>query len=990
MLLDGKPLDDLELYPELLENYEDLVEHLQLNYNQKETRESAARELQLHLSVKPKRINDLDDYAAKLEKLVDTIERGASKESIMRRKLDLLVDSIPNECKSKCVGIKHSNFREAITYMKTIWSYDLTAVLSAKGHNSILNRNPNNASKSNDKQKRPDNPNGKDTSNIKCHGCGKTGHIRPRCPENTTNNKTGNNIINTGKYQVEKVHKKIKQLKKQELIAIEILVNEVKVVALCDTGTNVVTIHPDLAKYLGLKNNRTAHISTIAGKKCEKMSNHPLIVKYKDRSTTISETMIAMQPCSFSLYQLIIGNQVMKNLGLEIDIINLSVTTKKKAIHTSMMIQEKDETFDKTEFINSIKQRFPNSYAKFKGDAGPEKVYVEKMEFEKKSPAPMKMYSIPKNLKEEHTKLVKEMLNQGIIEHSSSTKIHPTLLLKKPNSEEYRFLFDGRLYNQLMIKINSYPNDANKIFLEIKDFTHISKIDLSNAFHQFSIHKENREYFAFNSQLGTMQYKRLIMRGKNSTILFQLAMERTFKEIKKYIKIFVDDVIILTSGSFDFHRSILFKFFNICNNLEMKVSLAKCQFNAKYIKFLSYKVGPRGITPCDESVDKLIRRYVPTSKKELYNFLQSASYFRRCLPNFASKTADLFTLAAGKNSKIEFSKENMEAFESIKEDLIKAPKLAFYNPSFKTFLTTDASNNAVEAYLSQVDPSTNEERPIAFWSAKLPTTIKDRCPTYTELYAIEHALRYFGYLVANISLTIRSDHKSLGKIMTTSNKKYIELLHGIDSHFCHITYIPGCNNQVADLLSRLNDPKECNNINTSITSSLQAIKPSQLTESIAQLCNRMNIAEEQQRDVNIQHALNDGHINNFKIATHDQEIVKINFGGCEKIYLPLKLIHPILELAHDFNNHQGFKKMTKMLNSFYSPFFKKMIKDKVNSCDTCLKHNVIPTKHPIPKVIPFYEVMENLVMDFSGPHSEEGKYKEKYLLVIVDTSSKYL
>uniref|UniRef100_A0A0K0FFP3 Integrase catalytic domain-containing protein n=1 Tax=Strongyloides venezuelensis TaxID=75913 RepID=A0A0K0FFP3_STRVS len=601
---------------------------------------------------------------------------------------------------------------------------------------------------------------------------------------------------------------------------------------------------------------------------------------------------------------------------------------------TSMIIQKGKETFIEDEFIKIIKHKFSNAYTKFSGDVGTE---------------------------------------LDIIEPSTSTKIHPTLLLQKPGTSEYRFLFDGRLYNQLMIKINCYPNDANKIFLELKNFNHISKIDLSNAFHQLSVNKDNREYFAFHSQLGIMQYKRLIIGGKNSTILFQLAMERTFKSIEQYIKIFVDDIIILTPGSFEFHRDILFKFFSICNDLELKVSLPKCQFNAKYIKFLSYKVEPKGITPCDESVDKLIRRHVPSSKKELYNFLQSASYFKRCLPEFASKTANLFTLATDKNGKIEFSKEHLAAFEQVKENLINAPKLAFYNPNFKTFLTTDASNHSVETYLNQVNPDTNEERPIAFWSAKLPPTVKDRCPTYTELYAIEHALRYFGYLVANIKLTIRRDHKCLSKIMTTNNRKYIELLH------------------VADLLSRLNEPKECNAIiRTSSNPQHQVITSLSMTENIAKLINSMNLVEEQQVDKDIIEALEIGHVKNHPISKNGQGIIKINFGGCEKVYLPVKLIPPILDLAHDYNNHYGYKKMLKMLGNCYSSVLKKMIKEKLYSCYVCLKHNVVPTNHPIPSSIPPYQIIENLVMDFSDFHSEEGKNKEKYLLVILDSASKYL
>uniref|UniRef100_A0A0K0FFP4 CCHC-type domain-containing protein n=1 Tax=Strongyloides venezuelensis TaxID=75913 RepID=A0A0K0FFP4_STRVS len=318
MLLDGKPLDDLELYPELLENYEDLIKHLQHNYNQKESRDSAARELQLHLRTKPKRINDLDEYALKLEKLVDIIERGSSKESIMRRKLDLLVDSITNKCKSKCVSVRHSTFREAVTYVKTIWNYDLTAALSTKSNNSILNRSQPPNTNGRDKTKRHENSNRKENPQVKCHGCGKIGHTRPRCPENLSNGKTSNSIIRTKPFCVENILEKIKQLKSQELIAIEVQVNDINVVALCDTGTNVVTVHPELANYLGLKKDKLIHIGSIAGGKTEKMSNQPITVNYNFKSTVIKETMIAAQLCLFSLYQLIIGNQVMKNLGIEI------------------------------------------------------------------------------------------------------------------------------------------------------------------------------------------------------------------------------------------------------------------------------------------------------------------------------------------------------------------------------------------------------------------------------------------------------------------------------------------------------------------------------------------------------------------------------------------------------------------------------------------------------------------------------------------------
>uniref|UniRef100_A0A0K0FQE6 CCHC-type domain-containing protein n=1 Tax=Strongyloides venezuelensis TaxID=75913 RepID=A0A0K0FQE6_STRVS len=377
MLLDRKLLDDLELYPKLSESYEDL------------SMDSAAREFQLHLCTKPRRINDPDEYVSKLEKLVDIIERGSFKKSMMRRKLDLLVDTIPNKCKSKCVFVRHSTFRKAVTYVKKIWNYDLIAPLSTKSNNSILNSNQPPNSNKRDKAKRHENANGKENSQIKCHGCGKIGHFRPRCPENSSNEKT-------------------------ELKAIEVQVNDIIVVALCDTGTNVVTVHPELANHFGLKKDKLIRIGTIARGESEKLSNQPITVNYNFKSAIIKETMIAAQPCSFSLYQLIIGNQLMKNLGLEINVKNLSISETTQSMPTSMIIQKEKETFIEDEFIKIIKHN---------GDVGPGKVYVEKMEFELRSSEAMKMYPIPENLKNEHIKLVKQMLALDVIDPSTSSKI---------------------------------------------------------------------------------------------------------------------------------------------------------------------------------------------------------------------------------------------------------------------------------------------------------------------------------------------------------------------------------------------------------------------------------------------------------------------------------------------------------------------------------------------------------------------------------------
>ncbi|GBM68434.1 Retrovirus-related Pol polyprotein from transposon 297 [Araneus ventricosus] len=70
---------------------------------------------------------------------------------------------------------------------------------------------------------------------------------------------------------------------------------------------------------------------------------------------------------------------------------------------------------------------------------------------------PVKQYlrRLPLARKEEAEHLVKEMVNNGIIEESSGPWTSPIVLVKKKD-ESTRFCFDYRKLNKVMIK-NSYP-----------------------------------------------------------------------------------------------------------------------------------------------------------------------------------------------------------------------------------------------------------------------------------------------------------------------------------------------------------------------------------------------------------------------------------------------------------------------------------------------------------------------------------------------------
>ena len=91
----------------------------------------------------------------------------------------------------------------------------------------------------------------------------------------------------------------------------------------------------------------------------------------------------------------------------------------------------------------------------------------------------------------------------------------------------------------------------------------------------------------------------------------------------------------------------------------------------------------------------------PKTIKEIKAYLGLLGYYRKFIPNFAKLTKPL-TSCLKKGSKIETNdKKCRESFEESKIRLINSPILQYPNFAETFTLTTDASNYALSAVLSQ-------------------------------------------------------------------------------------------------------------------------------------------------------------------------------------------------------------------------------------------------------------------------------------------------
>ena len=121
---------------------------------------------------------------------------------------------------------------------------------------------------------------------------------------------------------------------------------------------------------------------------------------------------------------------------------------------------------------------------------------------------------------------INKMLEQGVIEHSTSPWGSPCFLIAK-KSGEFRFLADLRKLNSC-IKVDVHPLptvEESLDFIGQVSPKYFTTLDLQSGFYQTALHKDSRPYTAFRTSTGLYQFTRLVMGLKNSPATFQRLME---------------------------------------------------------------------------------------------------------------------------------------------------------------------------------------------------------------------------------------------------------------------------------------------------------------------------------------------------------------------------------------------------------------------------------------------------------------------------------
>uniref|UniRef100_A0A0N5BJ91 RNA-directed DNA polymerase n=1 Tax=Strongyloides papillosus TaxID=174720 RepID=A0A0N5BJ91_STREA len=997
LMLNDDILDEID---DTFEDYRSLVTYLSKHYTGTITAEAAIDELEFLYRKKIKSIKDLEQTAEKLSSLIDITHRDESKKSKLLAKISGMNRFMPDDVKRSLAAGRRdfSTFNEYVAVIKRVWnipSYD--------------NKFSNKSFKDNKDKK------------LYCSYCKKDNHSTERCFKKNKDSSQVNTIVSNS--DNDDLLARVNNLKsKSNLIGDIVNVNGRNVVAMFDTGANCSLISPSVAKILVVKSKNNATLDTAGFSKIVRKILCPITFSYKGSSFTTDQNLyINNSEFSNGAYDILIGNNVLKEMKIKIDVENSEIIDDSELspqINLTLERSDEDDIPNRETLIDELKQLYPNSFSKHPFDVGPGILCCPEFEFHtNKEPGKFPIYGVPINDRQEMNRQINLYKEQGVLEKSCGTTVLPTLLVNKKDNSK-RLVVDCRITNSFTIPIRYRTKTIQEILAQIRNYTHASHIDFKNAYYQISIPKNCRSNFTIKSDDGLLQFTRLIQGAINSPSLFQLTLDQHFISLGDQIIIYQDDVLLLSNGTVKDHINLINKFFTLCEKVQLKVSMEKSTFFSKITSFLGYDILPNGAKPSQRNISSILAHPIPHTKKKLLSFVQAVAYFRHCIKNFAQRASSLYKLSSGKDNKISMNVDELNDFNYLRDEISKAPLLFHADPSKEYYLTVDASNTAVGAVLTQKD-SSGKEQPISFYSCQLPDVKKNRSATYLELYAIKKALKFHKILLTGSKIIVRSDHRPL-ETLTFKNcdKKFMELMEDIRSYDVTINYLPGKDNSMADYLSRIDAP------NNHVTPKVQKDVPTDTVTVFKNIVNTIDNKESKLDDISTDNVKRRGRprkVNiivkkncvpndknnllkmkkrgrkpkNIRVLDESENFLPslekfVSKRGEELENLDLKVCsNSLLEITHDYNNHFGFDKMFQLLKSrgVTDPALQNKIKLYIKNCDICQKRNINMKKFPHAE--PIISSPGNLCLDLMGPISPPAYDNSKYVVCCMDSFTRY-
>ncbi|KAF6390301.1 hypothetical protein mRhiFer1_007875 [Rhinolophus ferrumequinum] len=322
---------------------------------------------------------------------------------------------------------------------------------------------------------------------------------------------------------------------------------------------------------------------------------------------------------------------------------------------------------------------------------------------------------------------INHLLEAGILKPCHSAWNTPLLPVKKPGGKDYRSVQDLREVNKRVEDIHpTVPNPYTLLSHLPPSHVWYTTLDLKDAFFSIALTPSSQHIFAFECHdcntgtPGQLTWTRLPQSFKNSPTLFNEALNQdldSFRQSHTSVTLlqYVDDLLLAAPSEAECRRATR-DLLQELGQLGYRANAKKAQICRQTVTYLGYKLKEGTRWLAEAMKETILRLPVPTSAREVREFLGTTGYCRLWILGYAEIVKPLYKATKDKVPWA-WGSDQKKAYDELKVAFLRAPALALPDPLKPFTLFVDERRGIAKGVLMQhLGPW---KRPVAYLSKKL-------------------------------------------------------------------------------------------------------------------------------------------------------------------------------------------------------------------------------------------------------------------------------
>ena len=430
----------------------------------------------------------------------------------------------------------------------------------------------------------------------------------------------------------------------------------------------------------------------------------------------------------------------------------------------------------------------------------------------------------------QHAKKEFERMRTYFYKESDSNYASPLVIAPKATAPFIRLCGDHREVNKY-IMVGQYRIPILDQELEkIQKFKVFLDLDLKNAFHQIRLGEYTSRLLSIVTPWGQFQPKFMPEGVGPASAQLQRVMESIFADMADFSIVLFDNILVMAMD-FDDALLKLERVFKRCIERNLFLKFSKSFMGFKEANFFGYVIKEGCCELSQQRKDAIQNIPLPQTKKQLQSFLGASLFFRTFVPRYSMLTAALNDMLKDDfdwRAPLLWKDVYKDAFLRLKAAINEAQSKYYPDYNLEWILRTDASDVGVGATLVMVQPNSDgtvTELPIGHASQKFSDAATRWSVVEKEAYGNYFGIKAFDYLLQCKPFILETDHQNLLWIETSQVAKIIRWRIYMQGFNFKVRHIPGKQNKIADLLSRMHSIHELYDDDISYGDMLNMILP---------------------------------------------------------------------------------------------------------------------------------------------------------------------